>query len=98
MQHALTISLLTALLLACLVRAARLGGLLDFLREPWQAWLIYRPRWLPQKPTGSCILCTAFWLPGLPVAILAACFTPVGWWALAVPFCVAVLSEILILL
>lgn len=96
MHEALTISLLTALLLAAVCRAARPGGLLDFLREPWQAWLIYRPKWVPWQ-IGSCILCTTFWLPGLPVAILAACLTPAGLWALVIPFCVAVLSEILIL-
>lgn len=98
MIHALAASLMCALLLASICRAARPGGLLYFLGEQWQAWLIYRPRWLPKKPTGSCILCTTFWLPGLPAAILCACFTPAGPWAATVPFCVAVLSEILILL
>ena len=97
MIHALAASLMCALLLAAVCRAARPGGLLDFLREPWQAWLINRPRRLNRKMSGDCIMCTTFWLPGLPAAILAACLTPTGWWALAIPFCVAVLSEILIL-
>jgi hypothetical protein len=98
MIHALAASLMCALLLACVCRAARLGGLLSFLGEQWQAWLICRPAWLPKKSSGDCVLCTTFWLPGLPVAMLTACFTPAGPWAATVPFCVAVLSEILILL
>jgi hypothetical protein len=96
MFHALAASHLAALLLACICRAARPGGLLDFLGEQWEAWLIFRPKWLPAKPTGSCVLCTCFWLPGIPVALAVALLTPAGWWALAVPFCVAVLSDILL--
>lgn len=100
MIHALCASLVAALLLACLVRASRPGGLLAFLRSWWVMWLIYRPGWLPDKPSGGCCLCTTFYLPGFPVALLVLLHTApyqgapgLNWWALAVPALVAVLSE-----
>jgi hypothetical protein len=97
MSYALTASLFAALLLACLVRAARPGGLLEFLGDQYEAWQIFKPKWLPDAVTGGCILCTTFWWLGLPVALLVA-LTGGGWWSMAVPCLVAVLSEILILL
>lgn len=96
MLDALTAALMASLLLSALVRAARPGGLLAFLAGYWQAWLVRRPVWLPGNPTGDCALCTCFWLPGLPVAVLVALHTPAGWWALTVPFLVAVLAELLL--
>jgi hypothetical protein len=93
MIHALTASIMAALLLACLVRAAQPGMLLGFAGGWWEAWLIHRPRWLPGKPSGDCAFCAAFWLPGVPVALLAGLCTPAGWWALAVPFLVATLTD-----
>lgn len=98
MHVALTLSCLTALVLAAICRAARPGGLLAPLGTAWQWWLINRPRWLPGKPSGDCLLCTTFWLPGIPVALAAARWGGAGGWAACVPFAVAVLSEILILL
>lgn len=91
---------MAALLLAAVCRAARPGGLLRFLAGWWEAWLIHRPAWLPLKPSGSCILCTTFWLPGLPVAgLVLLCTAPylgadgLNWWAVTVPFLVAILSD-----
>lgn len=75
MVEALTISLIAALLLAAAARATRPKGALDFLAPAWQWWLIMRPSWLPDKPTGGCAMCTAFWLPGVPVAVAVALLT-----------------------
>lgn len=90
MNHALAASLMAALLLAAIVRAARPGGLLAFLAPAWQWWLIYRPAWLPDKATGGCAQCTATWVPGVPVA-LAVAATGGGWWSLTVPVLVGIL-------
>lgn len=95
MIHALAASCIAALLLAAIVRAARPAGLLDFLGDQWQVWQIFKPAWLPDKPTGGCAMCTAFWLPGIPVAAAVA-YTGGGWWALAVPALVGVVFEIAI--
>ena len=94
MQTALTAAIMCSLLLACIVRAARPGGLLRFLAGYWETWLINRPAWLPGKPSGDCAFCTCFWCPGIPAAVAVALLTPAGWWALTVPFLVAVLSDI----
>ena len=100
MMYALCASIMAALLLACLVRAARPGGLLRFLAGWWKWWLIHRPGWLPNKPTGGCILCTTFYVPGFLVAALVLLHTTpyqgatgLNWWAVVVPALVAVLSE-----
>ncbi len=96
MQYALESSIMAALLLAAAARAARPAGLLAFAGRWWQTWQIFKPRWLPDKPTGGCASCTSFWFVGFPVAVAVA-LTGGGWWAISVPFCVAVLSETLIL-
>lgn len=97
MSDALNASLVAALLLAALVRATRPGGLLAFLAIPWQWWAIHKPMWLPDKPTGACAMCTAFWFIGVPVAVAVALCTPAGWWAITVPPMVAVLAETLLI-
>lgn len=94
MMHALAAALIAALLLASVVRAARPQGLLEFLAGWWEWWCIFKPRWLPDKPTGACAMCTAFWLPGIPAAALA--YVGAGWWCLVVPFIVGVVFEIAI--
>ena len=96
MIHALAAALIAALLLAAVARATRPQGLLAFLAPAWQWWLIYRPTWLPDKISGGCAMCTATWLPGVPVAVLVALFTPAGWWAMTVPVLVGVIFEIAI--
>lgn len=94
MSHALLISVFTALLLASLIRASLPGHLLHgTVGQAWQWWLIRRPQWLPDKPSGDCVFCTAFWLPGVPVALAAGLLTPAGWWAVAAPLLVAFLTE-----
>ncbi|MBG8556160.1 hypothetical protein [Hymenobacter guriensis] len=94
MIHALAVSLLASLLLASLVRAARPGNLLhSTVGAAWEWWLVYRPVWLPAKASGDCAFCTCFWVPGLPVAALAALCTPAGGWAVCVPLLVAFLCE-----
>ena len=95
MSQALTVALLVALLLRAVVRAAGPDGLLAPLGRAWLWWLIYRPAWLPDKPSGGCLLCTTFYLPGLPAAALAYT-TGAGWWCLLVPPCVAALSDFLL--
>ncbi|GAA4393591.1 hypothetical protein GCM10023186_45290 [Hymenobacter koreensis] len=92
----LLISCSVALLLACVVRAARPGHLLGFLLPAWEWWLVYRPGWLPAKPTGACAYCTAFWVPGLPAAVATGLLTPAGWWAVLVAPFSAYLFEYLI--
>jgi hypothetical protein len=94
METALLLSVFTALLLASLIRAALPGHLLhSTLGRAWLWWLIHRPLWLPLKPSGDCVFCTAFWVPGLPLAIAASLLTPAGLWALAVPLFVGFLTE-----
>lgn len=93
MIHALCSSIMAALLLACLIRASRPGMLLARLSVAWMWWLIHRPKWLPGKLSGDCLFCTAFWAPGVPVAVAVALCTPAGCWALAVPFLVAILTD-----
>lgn len=93
MIHALASALLASLLLACVVRAARPGAVLDFLSELHARWQIFKPGQLPDKPTGGCLGCTAFWWLGFPTAMLCAWLTPAGGWAVVVPFCVFVLVE-----
>lgn len=94
MIDALTVSLYTALILAALVRASRPGELLaSTLGTAWQWWLIFGRGRLPGKPTGDCEFCTAFWWVGVPVAILAAVFTPAGWAAVGIPLLVGILFE-----
>jgi hypothetical protein len=92
---ALNVALLVALLLRAGVRAAGPGGLLAPVGRWWQWWLIYRPTWLPDKPSGSCLLCTTFYVPGLPAAALAYALGA-GYWAVVVPLCVAALSDFLL--
>lgn len=94
MQIALTASLVTALFLAAVCRAARPGGLLRFLAGWWESWLINRPAWLPGKPSGDCCQCTATWVPGVPVAVAVALLTPAGLWALCVPVLVGIIFEL----
>lgn len=99
LQVVLTVSAVAALLLACVVRAARPGHLLAVLGKAWQWWLIYRPGWLPGKPSGDCPYCTAFYLPGLPLALLTGvCLLhgPASWLAALVPPFTAFLFERLI--
>jgi hypothetical protein len=94
MITALAASLIAALLLAAVARAMRPSGLLDFLAPAWQWWLIMRPVWLPEKASGGCAMCTATWIPGVPVAAAVALLTPAGWWALCVPILIGVVFEI----
>jgi hypothetical protein len=96
MNHALTASLVVALLLRFLCRASRPGMILDFLGEQWQLWLISRPIWLNAKASGGCLLCTAWWVPGVPVALAVALCTPAGWWALLVPFLISATTDFLL--
>jgi hypothetical protein len=96
MIHALVASLLTALLLRFLNRASRPAMLLSFLGDQWQAWLINRPTWLNAKVSGGCTLCTSWWAPGVPVALLVGCCTPAGWWAVLVPFLVSAATDFLL--
>lgn len=96
METALAASIITSLLLACICRAASPGGLLSFVGGWWETWLINRPHWLPGKPSGDCALCTAFWCPGVPVAVAVALCTPVGWWALSVPFLTSIVFDLII--
>ncbi len=84
---------MAALLLGAVARAARPAGLLAFAGRWWQTWQIFKPRWLPDKPTGGCAQCTATWLPGVPVAVAVA-FTGGGLWALAVPLLVGLLFDL----
>lgn len=93
MMYALAASAMAALLLACLIRAIQPGNLLAALTPAWVWWIIFRPAWLPRKASGDCAFCTAFWVPGVPVALVAGLCGPAGWWALTVPFLVAVLTD-----
>jgi hypothetical protein len=93
LTHTLAAAVMAALLVAGIVRAARPGHLLAFLRPWYQALLIRLPLWLPSKLAGECYFCMAFWLPGVPVAVLAATLGGVGWWALTVPLLIAFLTE-----
>lgn len=93
MIHALAASLMASLLVACLLRASKPKMLLSFLGEQYEAWQITKSPKLPNKPTGGCCFCTSFWLPGIPVAIAVAWFTPAGWWAISVPFLIATLTD-----
>lgn len=96
LTHALVCAAVAALLLAAIAHGARPHMLLaGTVGRAWQWWLIHRPLWLPDKPSGGCTFCTAFWVPGVPVAVAAA-LTGAAWWALAVPFMVAVLAAKLI--
>lgn len=93
MTTSLVAAIYAALLVAGVVRAARPGHLLAFLRPWYQALLIRLPRWLPNKLAGECHFCMAFWLPGVPVAALAATMGGAGWWAVATPLLIAFLTE-----
>lgn len=92
MSLALQSGILAALLVYALLRASRSGQLLGFLSGWFEAWLVYRPRWVPRKPTGNCAGCTALWWVGVPAGILAAAHGA-GWWGLAVPLVVYALIE-----
>lgn len=96
MVEVLAASLITALLVLFLSRASRPRMILSFLGSQWEAWLINRPDWLNDKVSGSCALCASWWVPGVPVAILVACFTPAGWWAVLVPFLVSAATDYLL--
>jgi hypothetical protein len=54
-------------------------------------WMqLHRPRFVPEKWL-MCVFCGSFWLVGVPLAI--ACAWPLHWWALAIPFPLALLTE-----
>jgi hypothetical protein len=96
MIPAFVASCIAALVLAAIARASRPAGLLAFLGGWFEWWLIMRPAWLPEKPTGSCVSCTTFWFIGVPVALYGGIACGWGWHALLVPLMVAQLSETLL--